>query len=185
MGTLHCFAARLLRASVMLAAVVLWAGTAQAASQGGTGKVVIVRPNVFINVQDLDFGTILPSGTAGTVTVPTSGPRTATGGATIIPGSAFGPARFAGEGTGGQRVLVNIVGSSATLTRVGGTQTMTVNNLVLGFSPSFTAGAGPNTYFIASPTGIFNFPVGGTLQVGANQAEGNYVGTFRVNLVYQ
>jgi hypothetical protein len=185
MGALHHISARLLRAFMMLVGAVFWASSAQAASQAGTGKVVIVRPNVFINVQDLDFGSILPSGTAGTVTVPTTGPRTATGGATIIASSPFGPARFAGEGTGGERVLVNIIGNSATLTRVGGTQTMTVNNFVLGFSPSFTAGAGPNTYFIASPTGIFNFPVGATLQVGANQAEGSYVGTFRVNLIYQ
>ena len=37
---------------------------------------------------------------------------------------------------------------------------------------------------IVHPTGIFYFRVGGTLNVGANQAVGTYTGTFDVDIFY-
>jgi hypothetical protein len=187
MSNFHHIFHRTARTFTLLAGATaaLSAGTAHAAAQSAVSKAVIVRPYVFINAQDLDFGSVIPSGTAGTVVVPPDGPRTATGGATIVGSSPYTPARFAGEGTEGQQVNIIFSSSSTTLTRAGGTETMTVDNFTLGASPSFTPGAGPDLYVIDSTTGIFNFPVGATLQVGANQADGVYEGSFQMELTYQ
>jgi Domain of unknown function (DUF4402) len=178
-------AKRLCGALFTVAGAMVWAGTASAATRVATGKVVIVRPNVFINVQDLDFGAIIPSGTAGTVTVPPTGARTSTGGVTVVPSSAYTPARFAGEGTTGQLVAISVTATSVNLTRISGTQTMAVDTFVIGSTPTMVLGTAPTLFTIGSSTGIFNFPVGATLRVNANQAEGSYVGSFTVTLNYQ
>jgi Domain of unknown function (DUF4402) len=176
---------RLGTAAMILMGVLGWSGTANAASRAATGKVVIVRPNVFISVQDLDFGSIIPSASAGTVVVPPSGARTSTGGVTIVPSSPFSPARFAGEGTTGQLVAISVTATSVNLTRVGGTQTMAVDTFVIGSTPTMVLGTSPTLFTIGSSTGIFNFPVGATLRVKASQTEGSYVGNFTITLNYQ
>jgi hypothetical protein len=61
-----------------------------------------------------------------------------------------------------------------TLTRVGGTETMQVDN--------FTVSGTGSRNVVAKET--FSFSVGGTLYVNANQAEGLYAGTFTVELQY-
>ena len=43
----------------------------------------------------------------------------------------------------------------------------------------------PLAFRIASSTGMFAFPLGATLRVGARQAPGIYTGTFSVVLEYQ
>ncbi|MEY2928404.1 MAG: hypothetical protein RL367_2881 [Pseudomonadota bacterium] len=185
MGNNVRVAKRICGALLTVAGAMIWAGTANAASRVATGKVVIVRPNVFINVQDLDFGAIIPSAAAGTVTIPPFGARTSTGGITVVPTSLFTPARFAGEGTSGQLVAISVTATSINLTRVGGTQTMAVDTFVIGSTPTMVLGTAPTLFTIGSSTGIFNFPVGATLRVNANQVEGSYVGNFTVTLNYQ
>jgi hypothetical protein len=185
MGNRVCVLQRFACAVLILTGTLGWTGTANAAARAATGKVVVVRPNVFINVQDLDFGAIIPGATAGTVVVPPSGARTKTGGLTIVPTSPFSPARFAGEGTSGQLVAISVGATSVNLTRVGGTQTMVVDTFVIGSTPTFVLGTAPTVFTIGSTTGIFNFPVGATLRVNANQAEGSYAGNFSVTLNYQ
>jgi hypothetical protein len=172
-------------AVLILTGTLGWTESANAASRTATSKAVIVRPNVFINVQDLDFGAIIPSAAAGSVTVPPSGARTTLGGVTIVPTSPFSPARFAGEGTSGQFVAISVSATSVNLTRVGGTQTMAVDTFEIGSTPTMILGTSPTLFTIGSTTGIFNFPVGATLRVNANQAQGNYVGNFAVTLNYQ
>ena len=63
---------------------------------------------------------------------------------------------------------------SLVLTRTGGTETMTVSNLTL---------QGQNKRALAALES-FSFRVGGTLNVGANQVEGTYLGTFDVQIQY-
>ena len=74
-----------------------------------------------------------------------------------------------------------------TLTRVGGGGTMTVNNLALDPTPDLVPiGNGNQRRWEIQPNdGIFDFRVGGTLNVGANQAGGTYDGTFVVTVQYQ
>ena len=64
--------------------------------------------------------------------------------------------------------------ASTVVTRVGGTETMTVD--------TFTISGSANRNVVAKEP--FSFSVGGTLRVNANQAEGLYVGTFDVDLQY-
>ena len=61
-----------------------------------------------------------------------------------------------------------------TVTRVGGTETMTVGNWTLD---------GPTNRRIPLNT-TFDFAVGATLTVGASQAEGAYTGTFTITVQY-
>lgn len=173
------------RLGAALAVAALAGGTsAQAAQRNALAKGVVVSALSFINVEELEFGSLLAGGTAGTVVVDPASVRTQTGGVTLS-GGLVQPARFAGRGTFNQIVAVSISATSYTLTRAGGGGTMTFDTLVIGSTPTAVLGPTPQTFRIASPTGIFNFPIGGTLRVAANQAPGDYSGTFTVTLNYQ
>lgn len=174
----------------VLAAALLFAGVcgfstaAHAASDAATAKTVIVRPASFVTVQDLEFGNIIAGRTAGTVVVPPTGVRSATGGVSLVSPTDFAPARFAGQGSPGQLVSISVSSTSVNLTRIGGTQTMRIDTFVIGSSPTVILGTAPTVFVIGSSTGVFNFPVGATLRVGANQAEGSYQGSFAISFNY-
>lgn len=157
---------------------------ALAGQMSSTLDVVVLTSLSLVSVDELQFGRIIPSASAGTVTVSTTGSRTATGGVTLA-GGAVQAASFAGRGTRNQRVRIALGSTSYVLTRVGGTQTMTLNNLVIG-NPS---GSGLQQtgfrYRITDTTGVFSFTVGGRLNVNASQTGGNYAGTFDVTLIYE
>jgi Domain of unknown function (DUF4402) len=172
---------------IIMAAPLLTLVSAPAAygrTTAGSAKVVVVSRLSFLNVDDLEFGSILPSATAGTVTVSPTGARTKTGGVTLV-GGLVQPARFAGRGTLNQTVLVSLNSSPSTLTRIGGTETMRLDTIVIGSTPTAVLTVRPQSFRITSPTGIFNFPIGGTLSVNANQVPGDYAGTFALTLNYQ
>jgi Domain of unknown function (DUF4402) len=136
----------------------------------------------FIQVDNLDFGSVIPSNTAGTVTISTASVRTATNGI-IVTGTGHQAARFAGMGTQNQRVRIRITPNSISLTGPG--PAMTVNNFIIGPAPTLQqVGASPN-YRILPANGIFWFTVGARLSVGANQPAGSYSGTFSATLDYQ
>jgi hypothetical protein len=71
-------------------------------------------------------------------------------------------------------VIIRIPRQPITVTRVGGTETMTVSNWTM---------SGSNRRTVAAQE-AFEFKVGGTLFVNANQAEGLYLGTFDVEIQY-
>lgn len=148
-------------------------------------KAVVVTQLSFFKVDDLNFGKIIAGTTAGTVTVAPTGARTATGGARLAADPNVRPARFAGKGSSNQNVGIALIAGTATLTRIGGTEKMTVDTFIIGSTPTATLTILPVSFRISSASGIFAFPVGATLRVGANQAAGNYTGTFTVTLVYQ
>jgi hypothetical protein len=83
-------------------------------------------------------------------------------------------AEFAGSARSSAVVNIRVPNQPAVLTRVGGTETVTVSNFTL---------QGQNKRTIAAQT-FFTFRVGGTLNVAATQAEGIYVGTFQVTVQY-
>jgi hypothetical protein len=170
------------RSGVFFAALALGWGPAQAAPVTGDAQIAVVTPLSFIQVENLDFGRVIPSGTAGTVTLSPANVRTSAGGVTLV-GTDYQNAKFAGQGTILQRVRINITPSTITLTGPGAP--MTVTNVTIGPDGTLLQlGASPN-YLILSPTGIFWFNVGGRLNVGANQAAGYYSGTFNATLDYQ
>jgi hypothetical protein len=169
--------------ALALVASLCAAGSAHAASGNGIAKVVVVSQLSFLAVEELEFGNILPSGAAGTVVVAPDGARTRTGGVTLV-GGLVQPARFAGRGTAGQIVQVSLGSPFFMLTRGGGSETMRLDTIVIGSTPTAVLTPTPRTFVISSPTGIFNFPIGGTLRVNANQVPGDYAGFVTLTLNY-
>ncbi len=155
------------------------------ATTQGRAQAVIVTPLSFFKVNDLVFGRIIPGPTAGTVIIAPSGTRTVTGGVRAATGLPHQPASFAGRGSFNQLVNISINATSRTLTRVGGSQTMVMDTFIIGSTPTATLTTSPVAFRIGSTNGMFQFPVGARLRVGANQAPGTYRGTFTITLQYQ
>jgi Domain of unknown function (DUF4402) len=156
-------------------AALLVTSTAQAATQTGNSRARTVRPITINLTRDLDFGRLIIATTAGRATVnPRTDVRTRTGGVTLAPGGTPGAARFVVSGTPSRPVQVTL-GTRPTLTRSGGTETMTMTAL--------TMNGGVNRTLTAA--GTLDLRVGGTLAVAANQVAGVYSGTFTVTVDYR
>jgi len=155
---------------------------AMADTEVATAEVTVVRPLSFVIDDGLDFGNIIRGTTAGTVTVAPNGTRTATGGAILANGGGHKPASFAGMGTNNQRVDISLGANSIMVTGPGAP--MRVHTFVVGSTPTAVLTTAPLRFRINSATGVFSFPIGATLDVGANQAPGKYTGTWTINLNY-
>jgi hypothetical protein len=138
-------------------------------------KALILQPATITAGDDLDFGTVLASAIAGTVTVnssPLAGQLvTDSPGATSGGGASLGS--FRGNGEPGSQVTV-VVTSDAVLTHGNGSDK-------LPFSTN-THGAG---IFNIANDGLFKVLVGGTINVAANQAPGQYSGKVFVEAAFQ
>lgn len=155
---------------------------AQAANSTQDSEAVVVTPLSFLEVNDLKFGTIVPSSTSdGTVTLASNGTRTATNGIVLI-GSAHQTAEFAGQGTQNQIVDIAIGANSILLTGPG--PAMQVSQFQIGSTPTTILTTNPRFFRIGSPTGIFRFPIGAVLEVAQNQPAGTYSGTWEITLNY-
>jgi Mat/Ecp fimbriae major subunit len=155
-----------------VAAAALSASTAYAANATGEARARILRQLTLTNTSDLQFATIISGATASTVAVSVAGVGTC--GPTLVCTGTTTAANFDIQGTNNAVVLVG--GDAAvTLTgSLGGTMGATLdystNSLTLTQGPGTVGGS---------------FQVGGTLSVGANQASGDYTGTFNVTADYQ
>ena len=160
-----------------------WGSLAQAQTthQGQTDTVILHQLS-FVRVDDLHFGDIIPGATAGVVRLQPNGTRTATGGVTLV-GSSHQVARFAGFGSFNQQVLISV--SSNTILLTGPGAPMTVSQFEIGSTPTAILTTVPLRFRIGAANGLFNFPLGARLAVGANQAGGTYSGTFNITLNYQ
>jgi Domain of unknown function (DUF4402) len=152
------------------------------AQTSGDAQVAVVTPLSFIQVEDMEFGSIIPGNTAGTVTLSPSNVRTATGGIVLV-GSGQQAGRFAGRGSFLQRVRIRITPTPIVLTGPG--PSMTVTNVTIDPQGTLSQIGGSPNYRILPLNGIFWFNVGGRLNVGANQPAGSYSGTFNATLDYQ
>lgn len=162
-----------LRFVAAFALLVIPAATSAARTQSTTSQVALLSPLSVIKQSDLDFGTLVVSGAGTAVVDPVAGSLTTTGGVTKA-GSIAHPALFTGTGSKNSVVHIRLPQNPITVTRVGGTQTMTVSNWTLD-------GA---TNRKIPPGSIFDFDVGATLNVNANQAAGTYTGTFSITVQY-
>ena len=185
MGTKQSFfrshAARCRLAGAALIAVAINTSPAFAQSDA-EAKAIVLRPLGFFKVDDLEFGSLLASNAAGTVRIQPSGTRTATGGVTLV-GTGHTPARFAGLGAPNQQVLISLSSNAIFITGPG--PRMRVRNFEIGSTPTAILSTSPSRFRINTPTGAYNFPLGATLEVGANQPPGDYAGTFTITLNYQ
>ncbi len=182
MSRLFIFLAAL---TMLYAPAPVWAQTATATA---VAEATVVRRLTFVLDEDLDFGQLLDGTTAGSVTISPSNVRTATGGVTLSP-STFNAARFSGYGSFNQRVQISINATPITIRRyVGSTpmpETMQVRDFLIGSTPTAVIlTPTPRIFRIGSASGLFNFPVGATLDVGANQKSGKYIGSFTLTLNY-
>lgn len=167
---LRCLAAALLAVPALAP---VRAETA-AASPKASSTLALLHPLELIKKRDLDFGYVAAGATAGTVVInPNTGASSATGGALLL-GGAPHAALFTGAAKSNAVVVIRIPKQPVTLTRFGGTETMTVSNWTL---------QGVDKRAVAALTS-FDFAVGATLNVKANQPDGLYTGDFEVSVHY-
>lgn len=149
-------------------------GAPIAAATPARATAAMLFPLEILKDRDLDFGYLAAPTAAGTAIIdPETDTITSTGGVLLLGGSPHA-AMFTGAAKGNNVVIIRIPKQPITLTRVGGTQTMTATNFTL---------QGLDKRAVAARV-AFDFRVGATLNVSANQAEGTYVGTFDVSIQY-
>lgn len=138
----------------------------------GTATAVIVAPIAITNTgSGLNFGTIAPdAGASGTVEVAFDNTATPTGVVLITGATSPSADEFEVTGESGQAYTIDI-DPDVTLTRQGGTETMTTS--LSAESSGDTIGDGNDV-----------FAVGGTLTVGAGQMAGTYEGDYTVTATY-
>jgi len=141
------------------------------ATNDATGKALILIPLTLTKVADLDFGTVIPSGTSGTVTIAADGSgQSVTGGVTPVASVSGARAVFAGAGSPNQQVSI-FLAPPASLSDGAG-HSMPIS---LGLETSSVTIDSTRAFFVG---------VGGTVNVGANQFDGLYSGTFMVLAQY-
>ena len=146
----------------------------RAATPPARATVELRQPAQVRLLNDLNFGNLTVT-TAGTAVInPNTDALTTTGGVTRVGGFPYA-ALFESVSPVKGVVIVRIPKNPIVVTRVGGTETMTVDNWTIN------GGNGNRTVNAREP---FEFKVGGTLYVNANQAEGFYLGTFTVDVQY-
>ena len=144
-----------------------------AAAPRAQGQVGVVRPLTLQRWADLDFATLAVT-TGGTATVnPLTGAMTVTGGLVHLVGTPS-PARYTGAASKQTVVIIRIPKTPVLITRVGGTQTLSVTNFTLD---------GQDKKSLAQQQS-FTFAVGATITVPAGTIEGVYIGEFDVTVQY-
>lgn len=141
------------------------------AAAGGTASIIL--PVTVTKIKDMDFGALSRTAAGTAVLEPNADTLSTTGGVSAVGGSPHS-AEFIGAAQSSSVVNIKVPNQPSTLTRVGGTETMTLNNFTL---------QGQSKRTLAKQT-YFTFRVGGTLNVAAGQVEGLYVGTFNVTVQY-
>ncbi len=148
-------------------------GSAQASANA---TATIVKAISIDKVKDLRFGKIIAASTEGQVAIQLDGTRTIAAGnvALFNQGSDHQAASFKTMGTpGAAYYLVLPADGSVSLTGPSGSTPMTIEGFIHSATGTLDASTGEET-----------FNVGGTLNVGANQAPGQYTGTFTVTAAY-
>ena len=144
-----------------------------ASSSNATSTARLIRPLSILKVSDLDFGGITATA-AGTVVInPDTNAVTYTGG--VVPaGGSPRPASFLGSAVKRTVVNIRVPRQSILLRRTGGTETLTVSDWTL---------QGQSKRDLAAQS-VFSFAVGATVTIPDNPVEGDYTGTFEVDIHY-
>ncbi|HEX5258034.1 MAG TPA: DUF4402 domain-containing protein [Sphingomicrobium sp.] len=161
----------LIAAGLAIAAAAPATATPVSATKDASGKALILVPLTLTKVADLDFGTIIASSTSGTVSIAADGSgQSITGGVTPLASAPGSPAQFAGAGTPNEQVSL-FLAPPATIKDAAGDSMPISMNLEA-------------TSVTIDSTRAFFVGVGGTVNVGANQPDGVYTGTFTVLAQY-
>jgi hypothetical protein len=168
--------------AALLAALALAPGVASAApgnrsSRPGVAQAAVVQPIRIVAVNPLRFGQIARPNTAGTIVMSPLGVITATAG--LLPSTAIvqtiarGPGSFTITGDPNRAFRLTLPAGNVTLRA--GTRTMRMSRMRSNVAGTPRLGA----------AGTFALAVGATLNVGANQTNGTYSGTYAATVVYQ
>jgi hypothetical protein len=162
---------------------VFGASNSFAADATTTSTATVIAPIAITQSVDLLFGKFAPGATAGTVTVSTSGARTASGGAILSSvGSTPTAAKF--DVTGDNDATYGITWTGDTELSDGAS---TPNTMALTKISDLTAG-GAVTGEVASGTlgtgGTQSIYLGGVLDVGIAQVAGTYTGAVTATVEY-
>ncbi len=168
----------LARAALVLGALVASASAMAAPVAAPTpppGRALLLIPLTLTKVQDLSFGTIIPSTTtAGFVSInATTGARTGSAGLTLMPADIGQRGRFAGAGTPGRQVIMDLT-PPAQLTNPAGD---TIDVLAMSLDGPTTRTIGANHSFFVG--------VGGVIFIQPNQPEGLYTAEYDLTADYQ
>ena len=138
------------------------------------GRALLLIPLTLTKVQDIHFGSVVPSSLPGTVTIdPATGARSGSPEVTLLPSDVGQRGQFAGAGSVGQQVIMALTPPAQLTSPLG--DTIVVQELVLD---------GPNTRTIDVDQ-TFYVGVGGTLNIAADQPEGLYIATYDLTADYQ
>ncbi len=163
----------------LIATAILMIGFATAsysqATATATATATIVTPISISKTADMSFGNIaVQASTGGTVVLAPAGTRTSTSGVTLPATAGTVTAAAFTVNVSGSYTYAITLPSTATLTRVSGTETMTAGSFTS--NPSGTG---------ALTSGTQNISVGATLTVAAAQVAGVYnSGNFSVTVNY-
>ena len=144
---------------------------AQSASANFAANARVVTPISIAKTADMNFGDVVPGGSAGTVILSTAGARSTTGGVNLGNANGAAAAAFTVSGQGSSTYAITLP-ASANITSGG-------NNMSVGSFTSNPSGTG-----ILSAGGSQALALGATLDVGASQATGTYTGNFSVSVNY-
>ena len=172
---------RLTLSLAALAAVLATATPALAATSANAvanAKGLVLQPLTLTKSSDLDFGTVISTVNAGTVTINAdTGARSVTGGVTPVPTYPGGRGLFAGAGSAGQPVILTLNRPTVLVSTSNAANTLAVNSM------SFDNGNQTNR--VIDNTSAFFVGVGGVFAIGANQPNGLYTAQFDVTADYQ
>lgn len=157
-----------LRATVSCALLLATYKTVLAAEATGTASATVLQPVTVAKIADLDFGKIVSGPSASTVSLSPAGLFQCGTGITCL--DSHSAARFSVSGVPGH--LVNIQSDSQIMLSATGGQKMQV--ALETSAKTLKLNSGSNNFI----------DVGGTLSVGAFQAEGVYTGLFTITVNY-
>lgn len=159
----------------------LGASNSFAAGASTTSTATVIAPIAITKAADLAFGKFA-RGAGGTVTVSTSGARTASGTILSTVGSTPTAAQFNVTGDGAATYSITWSGDTQLTTGVGGAgETMAlarISDLTAGNATSGEVTSGTLT------AGAQSIYLGGTLTVGAAQVAGAYTGSVTATVEY-
>ena len=143
------------------------------ASPKAKGQVSSVKPLTLQRLNDMDFATLGVT-TGGTATIdPLSGSMSVSGGLIPLMGTPS-PARYTGAATKNTVVNIRVPKQPVLITRVGGTETLSVSNFTLDGQDKRTL----------AQSGSFTFAVGADITVPAGTVDGLYTGEIDVTIQY-
>ena len=177
MGRVGTFATGLFGLLSLVAAAAPASAAPVRPNKNATSTALIAPPATLRKLEDLNFGCLIVTGVGTAVINPNTDTVGTTGGVRSVGSAATCPAYsalFEAVSPIKGVVIIRLPRVTSTLTRVGGTETMTAGAWTLD-------GSGNRNVPAKEP---WAFKVGGTLFVNANQAEGLYVGSFTVDVQY-